>query len=336
MKKLSILGIGLATMITLVGCGSESASTDEQATSTEKYPLTISNYTKAEGATTYTAKDQVFDQAPKRVVPTTRTVAEMMLHLDLGDKIVGVGGSFGTIDESVATEYDKLNILSEEYIGKEVALGQDPDLIIGRGGLFDAAEWGVGTIDELNDLGINTYAIETSVPGGVYESTYTDIENLGDIFDVEEKADAFIDELKDKQEEMEESLSSIEEEKTFAYIHSTDPNEILVYAAHDETFFNDIFSMIKMKNIFAEETGDVSVETLIATDPDVIITLGFEGSDPEVMKQGLLSNPKLSSMKAIQNKQIYTVDYNYLFGYDFTAIEGMEMLAKEMYPDLFK
>ena len=37
-----------------------------------------------------------------------------------------------------------------------------------------------------------------------------------------------------------------------------------VYPAHDETFFNDAFKMVKLDNILKDETGDVSVETLIA------------------------------------------------------------------------
>ena len=94
--------------------------------------------------------------------------------------------------------------------------------------------------------------------------------------------------------------------------------------------------MVKLDNVFKDETGEVSLETLIETDPDVLIMPDWDDTDFEKLKEEMYANPKLSSMKAIKNKQIYIVDYNYMFGYGYNTIDGMELLAKEMYPDLFK
>ncbi|WP_018393156.1 ABC transporter substrate-binding protein [Bacillus sp. 37MA] len=336
MKKKLLLSIGLAALLTLTACGGSSKNTSEESDTKEHYPLTIQNYTKAEGGTTWEKKDQVFDKAPERIMANTRPAAELLLHLGLGDKIVGVGANFGAPDQSVEEEYSKLNILSDEYVGKEVTLGTNPDLVFGRGGLFDNADWGVGTVDTLNDMDIKTYVLESSVTGGTYDSIYKDIENIGEIFSVQDKADSFIKELKDRKAAVTSKLESIKEHKTFAYLHTNDPKELYVYPAHDETFFNDAFNMVKLDNLFKDETGEVSIETLIETDPDVLILPDWDDTDFEKLKEEIYANPKLSSMKAIKNKQIYIVDYNYMFGYGYNTIDGMELLAKEMYPDLFK
>ncbi|MGE7093478.1 ABC transporter substrate-binding protein [Lysinibacillus sp. NPDC048646] len=336
MKKNLLLGIGLAAILTLTACGGTTKSTSKVSETQDHYPLTIQSFTKAEGGTTWDKKDQVFDKAPERIMANTRPAAELLLHLGLGDKIVGVGANFGEPDKSVEEAYSKLNILSDEYVGKEVTLGTNPDLVFGRGGLFDNADWGVGTVDTLNDMNIKTYVLESSVTGGTYDSIYKDIENIGEIFSVQDKADNFIKELKDRQTAITSKLESIKDHKTFAYLHTNDPKELFVYPAHDETFFNDAFKMIKLDNIFEDELGDVSVETLIESDPDVLIIPNWDGSDLEKVREAIYANPKLSSMKAIKNKQIYIVDYNYLFGYGYNTIDGMELLAKEMYPDLFK
>ncbi len=338
MKKHALLGIGLAALLTLTACGNSTASDSEDRKRSEgPYPVTIQNYTRVEGGSTWESKDQVFDKAPERIMANTRPAAEFLLHLGLGDKIVGVGANFGAPDPSVAEEYAKLNILSEEYVGKEVTLGTDPDLVFGRGGLFDNADWGVGTVDSLNELDIKTYVLESSVTGGTFDSIYKDIENVGKIFNIPDKADRFIKELKDKQAEIRSSLESIKENRTFAYLHTSDANDLFIYPAHAETFFNDSFKMVKLDNIFQDETGDVSVEMLIGADPDVLILPDWgEDVDLEAVKAAIIANPKLSSMKAIKNKQIFIVDYNYLFGYGYNSIDGMEMLAKQMYPDLFK
>ncbi|MCM3653113.1 ABC transporter substrate-binding protein [Metabacillus litoralis] len=340
MKKKLLLGVGLAAMLALTACGtSTKTSSEEKQEPKSQYPLTIENYTKAEGGTTWEKKDQVFDKAPERVMANTRPAAELLLHLGLGDKIVGVGANFGAPDKAVEEEYEKLNILSDNYVGKEVTLGTNPDLVYGRGGLFDNADWGVGTVDSLNEMGVKTYILESSVTGGTYNSIYKDIENLGELFSVQDKANHFIKELKDRQDSITSKLSSIKEEKTFAYLHMSDPKELYVYPAHDETFFNDSFSMVKLNNIFADEAGEVSTEMLINADPDVLIIPNwgtYDGSSPDKIKEALYANEKLSSMKAIKNKQIFAVDYNYMFSYSYNTIDGMEMLAKEMYPDLFK
>ncbi|MGZ7440181.1 ABC transporter substrate-binding protein [Paenibacillus sp. TH7-28] len=342
MKKHVLTGIALAVMLTLSACGGTAATSGPDEAQTEAqshYPVTIQNFTKAEGGTTWEKKEQVFDKAPERIMVNTRPAAELLLHLGLADKIAGVGANFGAPDKAVEEEYAKLNILGDSYVGKEVTLGTNPDLVLGRGGLFDNADWGVGTVDALNDMGVKTYVLESSVTGGSYDSIYKDLENLGEIFSVQDQAKSFIKELKDRQAAIASKLSSITEKKTFAYLHISDPNEVNVYAAQNETFFNDAFQMIKLDNIFKEVTGEVSVETLIEADPDVLIipdwvTTG--GVSADTLKEALYANPKLSSMKAIKNKQIYAVDYNYMFGYSYNTIDGMEILAKEMYPDLFK
>ncbi|WP_107943364.1 ABC transporter substrate-binding protein [Metasolibacillus sp. FSL H7-0170] len=336
MKKKSLLAIGLATMLLLAACGNSTEQKTEGTASEAHYPLTIENFAKPEGGDAWSKKEQVFDKAPERIMANTRPAAELLLHLGLGDKIVGVGADFGAPDTTVADEYAKLPILSDGYVGKEVTLGTNPDLVFGRGGLFDNADWGVGTVDSLNAMGVKTYVLESSVTGGTYASIYKDIENLGEIFNVQDKAQSFIDELKEKQQFIAKSLESITEHKTFAYMHTNDPDDLYVWPANGETFFHDAFNMIKLDNVFKEETGNINLETLIATNPDVLILPNWDGSDLTKVRDAIYENPKLSSMKAIQNKQIYIVDYNYMFGYGYNTIDGMEILAKEMYPELFQ
>lgn len=336
MKKTFMLGTALFVALSLTGCASSNHASSGETETHAHYPVTIPNYTRTDEGANWEKKDQVFDRAPERIMANTRPAAELLLHLGLGDKIVGVGANFGVPDLSVEEQYAKLNILSDSYVGKEVTLGTNPDLVFGRSGLFADAEWGVGTVDALNSMNIKTYVLESSIPGGTYESIYQDIENIGNIFNVQEEAERFAKELKDKQASISSKLESIQDRKTFAYLHTNDPNELSVYPANQESFFNDAFDMIKLDNVFVNETGDVSVETLIAEDPDILILPHWDETDLIPVRDAIYENPKLSSMKAIKNKQIYIVDYNYLFGYSYNTIDGMEQLAKQIYPALFE
>ncbi|MHC5229042.1 ABC transporter substrate-binding protein [Enterococcus sp. LJL99] len=335
MKKATIISF-ISILFIMVGCGQKEQATDNSAKQNTEtgYPLTIKNFSSPEGGQAWKEKEQTFEEVPKKVVANTQPAAELLLHLGLKDNIAGVGAVFGLPDKSVEKEFAELNHLSGEYIGKELALSVDPDLVYGRGGLFDNQDWGVGTVDSINDMGINTYVLASSVTGSTFDSVYEDIDNLGKIFNVEDKAEAFKKELKDRQKVLEEEVSTIDKEQKFAYLHMSEPSEPVVYAAHNETFFNDIFGMLKLDNVFKDETGDVSVETLIETDPDVLIVPdwstinnGIKGSE---FIEGIKNNKKLSSMKAVKNNQIYAVDYNYMFSYGYQSLDGVEKLAEEM------
>lgn len=331
-KRIGLLvGLGLS-VVALGACGTSKATTNssEQASG---YPVTIDNYTRAEGGTEWTKKTETFDAEPKKVVANTRPAAELLLHLGLKDQIAGVGATFGAADQSVEKEFNMLKDLGNSYIGKETALSVDPDLLYGRGGLFDNQDWGVGTVDSLNDMGVKTYVLESSITGATFDSVYQDIENTGKIFHKEEAAKSFADEIKAREEKLKESVND-QKTQTFAYLHMSDPSQVSVYSAHDEPFFNDLFSMIKLDNVFKDQAGEVSEETLIKTDPEVLIVGDWSTIKDSVTGQqvidALYKNPKLSSMQAIKNKKVYAVDYNYLFGYGYQSLTGMEALVKQM------
>ncbi|MGX7202449.1 ABC transporter [Enterococcus plantarum] len=334
MKKALIVSLIGVTILT--GCGQKEQKSAETKQS-EGYPVTVQNFTKAEGAESWKKKEQTFDKAPEKVLANTQPAAELLLHLGLKDKIVGVGAVFGEPDKAVEKEFNELNHLSTDYIGKEMALSVDPDLIYGRGGLFDNQDWGVGTVDTLNEMGIKTFVLNSSVTGGTFNSVYDDIDNLGKVFNVTDKAGTFKAELKERQANVEKKLTKIKEDQTFAYLHTTDPAELYVYPANNETFFNDIFKMVKLDNVFRDEKGEVSIEKLIETDPDVLIVADWstlkEGISGDKMINEVLKNPKLSSMKAIKNKKVYAMDYNYMFGYGYQSLDGIEKLADQMYPE---
>ncbi len=344
MKK-TLASLMVTLLIVLSGCGTSGQTPTPEVTKTvdTAYPVVIKNYTKLEGGVEWIEKEITFEKAPERIVATTRTAAEFLLHLGLGDKIVGVGGVFGIPDKSVEEDFNKLTNLGKSYISKEVAMSVNPDFIFGRGGLFDNADWGVGTVDSLNEMGIKTFVMASSVTDGTFDSIYEDIEMIGKIFNVPQAAEAFTNELKTRQQVIADTLSGIDQNKTFAYVHVADPENLNAYSAHDESFFNNMFKMLKLQNVLQSINGEVSTEFFIETNPDVIVALHWveEGADESQETEQftinqILNNPKLKSMSAVENQQVYVMDYNYLFSYSYQSLDGLELLGKQMYPDLFK
>src|SRR5699024_12352107 len=96
------------------------------------------------------------------------------------------------IIQNTTDEYNEkvqyVPILSEDsYTSKEVLLEADPEIIIGSERSFN--ENGVGTIEELNDLGIDAYVTESEKPETVENMVYKEIEEISQIFGVEDRGD---------------------------------------------------------------------------------------------------------------------------------------------------
>lgn len=193
----------------------------------------------------------------------------------------------------------------------------------------------MGTVESLNEMQIPTYIMKTSITGGTFDSVYDDIDNLGKIFNVKPAADAFKTELKTKETKLKDRLKSINKTQTFAYIHSNDPTDISGYSITGDTFSVSLFKMLKLKQAYDVPTGTVSIEKIITSDPDIIIIPKWDDTDnAEKMVKAFYKSDKVSNLKAIKNKKVYILNYNYMFGYSYQSLTGFDAFAKQIYPDL--
>ncbi|KOY17934.1 ABC transporter substrate-binding protein [Paenibacillus xylanivorans] len=305
------------------------ASTDEKKTDAAQttYPLSVSNYTTENGA--WVAKEQTFDKAPERVVANTQGAAELMIRLGLTDKIVGVAALFGNVPDDIAEEFKKIPVLAEGYVGKEVTIGASPDLVMGRGGLFEDADWGVGTVNSLNEMSIKTFVQSTSVTDAKLDNLYQDITELGKIFNVQANAAAYIDQLKAREKALSDRAST--ETINYASFFDNGDGTIGVYNGTGDTFIESAMSLINIHNMLINEEGTLSLEKLIEINPDAMIISKYAGGiDPEQTIEKLLANKQLQSINAIKNKKIYVIDFNNFWGYGDSIFTGVEALADDL------
>lgn len=304
-------------------------STSAQNTNKTTYPLTIENFTISGEGGEWKPKVQVFDKAPERVVANTQSAAEMLIKLGLTDKMVGVAALYGSVTPDVADDFAKIPVLSKDYVGKELVVGASPDLVLGRGDLFADADWGVGTVDGLNDMNIRTF-LQSTNHKGTLESLYSDIAQLGQIFDVQENAATFTESLKTRVEAIKASVAD-QPEHSFAYIVPATEDTITVSSMQNDTYQLDALSLLKLKNTFDGVQGEVSVEQLITANPDYLLLSAYAGSpDIDKLIENLYANPALQSMNAIKNKQIYVTDFSQFWGYGYQILDGIEKMGQEM------
>lgn len=293
------------------------------------YPLTISNYTNNGEGTPWQAKNQTFSKAPSRVVANTQGAGELMVKLGLTDKVVGVAAIYGQGDPSVSEEFKKIPVITKEYASKELVVGASPDLVMGRADLYADADWGVGTVSGLNELGIKTFIQSTSVKGATLESLYKDIQELGQIFNVQNKAAEYTAELKKRADTLKAKSAGIQ--KTFAYASDGGNGAIAVYSGNIDTFAGDVLRLVGLTNIFADVTGNISKEQLIAKNPDVLLLSKYTGGiDPDITLKAFYADSTLQNVNAIKNKAVYVIDFNQFWGYSYSILDGAEKLAADM------
>ena len=111
---------------------------------------------------------------------------------------------------------------------------QARDLVLGRGDLFADADWGVGTVDGLNDMNIRTF-LQTTNHKGSLDSLYSDNAQLGQIFDVQENAATFTESLKTRVAAIKASVAD-QPEQRFAYIVPATEDTITVSSMQNDTY----------------------------------------------------------------------------------------------------
>ena len=164
-----------------------------------------------------------------------------MLALGLEDRIVAAA----VLDHDVKDEYkeafSKVNYLEELTPSKETIIMEKPDFILGWYSLFDDKR--LGDIDYWNESGANTYI---SLNSGVaeertIENEINDILNLGKIFNLEDKAQAIVDEITLTVNEVSSKVSN--EEKQSAMVIEFYDDEIYIYGSNitSYNFRNNIF-----------------------------------------------------------------------------------------------
>lgn len=198
-----------ATTTTAGGAATTSAAgaTTTAAGKKTTYPVTLKNC----------GRTVTFAKAPERVLLLNGTSVgevESFIALGLQDRIVANAQSYGVSDDpdmvaaiaKIPTGGVQIDATTYE-VPREQILGQKPDLVISTwaGGL--SAEMGTLTRDDLDKLGIPSYitpsncaygdpaasdADKAALKAQSYRSSYELIRDLGLIFDVQGKAEAFV------------------------------------------------------------------------------------------------------------------------------------------------
>ena len=132
-------------------------------------------------------------------------------------------------------------------------------------------------------------------------------------------------------------------EEVLAKVKDVDPKKVLVeasdepdiYTAGNGTFMNAMLEMIHAENVAADADDwyKIDAEQIIAKNPDVIVVTYHYV--PDILTK-IPQRAGFDTINAVKNKAIVQVDENTTSRQGPRLGEGLEELAKAIYPEVFK
>ncbi len=230
-----------------------------------------------------------FEEPPEKIISFMPSNTEILFHLEVGDRVIA------TDDHSdYPPEVNDLPKVGDSFnVDYETIIDLEPDVVI-------TPFFNTDMIETLKEHDVTTVATGSTT----LEDVYSDMELLGEMCGIEERAEGKVDEMRTEMDTITKNTRDLSEEKrtdTF-YITGIDP----IFTPGDNTFQNTLIEKAGGRNIAAEEEGwwSISEEKIIAEDPEVIIaTERLEGDLEELIKED-----HWQDINAVENEEIYYID----------------------------
>lgn len=254
------------------------------------------------------------------IVSAAPSVTEILVGLGLGSKIIAAdiySSDVEGIDPAVCT-FDFYNLNAEELMALE------PDVVIINGISMN----GDDPYAALRDVGINVIYVPTS---NSISAVKLDIEFLAGYTKTREAGAELISRIDAAVADISAKAETITEKKSVYFEIGEAP---YLYTCGSGTFIDEIIDLIGAENIYGGEQGwlNNSEESVIAADPDVIITnVSYEGYDFNEIK----TRAGWEGITAIRNGEVYSVDANATGRPSQHIIEGIYEIAGAVYPEIY-
>ena len=255
---------------------------------------------------------------PTRIVSLAPSNTEVLYALELGERVIGV------------TEYcdyppaakQKPKIGGFSNIDLEKVVGLNPDLVVATN--IHAKT----VVPELEKRGITVVVVE---PKNV-DDVLAKIAFVGKLTGASENAAKLTAQLKSRIDAVTAKVTMAKTKPRVFY--EIDKS---LYTPGPGSFIDDMIAKAGGVNIAANAKGSfpqLSPEAIIAQDPQVVLLgdMNF-GESPESVK----ARPGWSNISAVKTGRIVPIpDENVIARPGPRIVEGLEMLARALYPELFK
>lgn len=301
---------------------SSAAPAEAEATS---YPLTIENC----------GQQVTFSKAPERTVALGHNSAEILFLLGLEDKMAGTAFWPNNVLPELEAANAKVEVLTVEFPTLEAILAKNPDFVPAMLVTLLGPDSKVAKREDLEKLGIPTYlspsACTTVTDAGnssgsaatsVYglrenlwnmDLLYQEIDDLARIYDVQDRGEALIADLKAREAKLREEFAR-RDDLTFLFWFSSPSPSDDAYLAGGNGPSGYIADLLGGSNALKTEAEWPALgwEGIMASNPTVIVAAQVDrkrwGLDESQAKiEFLTTDPAVSQMAAVKAGRIAVI-----------------------------
>lgn len=165
------------------------------------------------------------------------------------------------------------------------------------------------------------------------ENEYEDILNMGKIFDVEEKANEIVNNMKEKIEEAKE----FSKDKTKVETVILEINSDNMYRIYGEDSIGGNIASLVGADLIAKENGQIGTEDLVNLDPEVIFTVYYGDSLVEKSSlEEIMNNPALASLSAVKENRVHPIMLSEVYASGIRTLDGILSITNGLYPEINK
>ncbi|RSN72032.1 MULTISPECIES: ABC transporter substrate-binding protein [Actinomadura] len=307
----------------LTGCGSTGSGAGGGTAA--GFPLTVENC----GA------DVRVPEPPSRVMIVNSAPLQYLSTLGVLDRLASRAGRFPpeyysaetlAAVERVPSLTDRLGSDGHLKISTESIIAQEPDLVLG---LPDGV-----SREALAAVGIPVLDEPSFCPDGIrdpgYETIYEQMRLYGKVFDRRAEAERAVEDLRQRVRAVRTEPSGRKGRK--AAVLWPYRGEGTVGAYGGQSMATPQLETLGARNVFADvdkRVFEVSMEELLARDPDVIVLLHTDGTDREI-EQALLDIPGARELRAVRNDAVAVQLFNFTEPPTPLVLDGLERLADHL------
>lgn len=165
---------------------------------------------------------------------------------------------------------------------------------------------------------------------------YTDILNMGIVFDVQDKAETIVDEMKETISTVVEKTASIEQKPTVMVLETYTDS----YTNYGATSLGGDM-VTQLGGVLANaDASSVGKEDIVAANPDVffVVYMPYTGDDPETLKEeklnDILQDEAFASLDAVKNGRVVPIMLSEMYASATRSLDGIVTFAEGLYPDI--
>ncbi|MBR4152424.1 MAG: ABC transporter substrate-binding protein [Selenomonadaceae bacterium] len=273
------------------------------------------------------------DKIPARAISMSQATTEMMLALGLEDKMVGTAMKEEEIYPPLQASYDKVKVLAEKWPSYETFMAENPDFATG---------WEVPfTKRGIPAERITSQGVPIFIPSSMQkldanlDTVFEDMIKYGEIFGVNDKATAWVDEQKKLLAAVQGKIKDLPHKKIFIY-DSSDGQPFTAFKGYTTNILKLIGADNVMEGAGVDKTwAATSWESVVAADPDYIIIADYSNgvrNDDDFQEKvaTIKDNPQLQNVTAVRENHFVKVKLSEITP-GVRTVESLQRLAEEIH-----